>query len=501
MIKRIASLALQGGVKFKNLLLFLFKMSSSGQFLGNGEREPTSPAIPGEDIKEIEFKNRRTNLVRLLPNGFQERKLRRLANTSAKLFNEINYKRRQEFFHGGKVDFKGTYSKYYGKYRGELGSANTQQVLNKNNEAWSSFFSLLKLKKKGKLPPHMKRVSPPRYWKDESGRKLILVVREDNYVVDEKNHIILKYFNMEISFTGRLRWHGKQGRLEIYYDETRNAWYASIPVEVGVEKTKTGRKSKHVVRGERKSIQVKSPKGNKMASIDLGINVLASVVINDGTWLLYKGVRTKEDYFYFGRRISEAQSSADKARNIEEYEAYEELNRERRRLFKKLTRRLLHLYRNIASHLLRELHERGVSTIYLGYPLNIAQDKGNKFTVNLWSYRELMGIIELRAQEYGIRMFEVIEYNTSRICAYHGVEVVRGPREVVNCPKGHKLHSDLNGALNILKKATGIVISAIKRPLSFIVDHNRVAPIGRNPLDLGEPSPSRRGGGQLTHLP
>jgi len=282
---------------------------------------------------------------------------------------------------------------------------------------------------------------------------------------------------MEISFTGRLRWYGKQGRLEIYYDEVGNAWYASIPVEVGVEVTKTGRRSKHILRGERKSIQVKSPKGNKMASIDLGINVLASVVIDDGTWLLYKGVRAKEDYFYFGKRISEVQSSADKARNINEYEAYYELNREGRRLHKKLTRRLLHLYRNFASHLLRTLHELGVSTIYLGYPFNIAQQRGNKFTVNLWSYRRLMEVIELKAQEYGMRVFEVIEYNTSKYCAYHGVEVTRDPRGVVNCPKGHKLHSDLNGALNILKKATGIVISAIKRPLSFIVDHNRVAPI------------------------
>jgi len=86
-------------------------------------------------------------VVRLLPNGFQERKLRRLADTSAKLFNEINYERRQQFFHGGKVDLKGTYDEYYGKYKDELGSANTQQVLNKNNEAWSSFFSLLKLRK------------------------------------------------------------------------------------------------------------------------------------------------------------------------------------------------------------------------------------------------------------------------------------------------------------------------------------------------------------------
>ena len=126
---------------------------------------------------------------------------------------------------------------------------------------------------------------------------------------------------------------------------------------------------------------------------------------------------------------------------------------------------------------MRELHERGVSTIYLGYPFNIAQDKGNKFTVNLWPYRKLMEVIELKAQEYGIRVFEVIEYNTSRICAYHGVEVTRDPRGVVNCPKGHKLHSDLNGALNILKKATNVIVSAVKKPLSFVVDHNRVAPV------------------------
>ena len=68
-------------------------------------------------------------MVRLLPNGFQERKLRRLADTSAKLFNEINYERRQQFFHGGRVDLKGTYDEYYGKYKDELGSANAQQVI------------------------------------------------------------------------------------------------------------------------------------------------------------------------------------------------------------------------------------------------------------------------------------------------------------------------------------------------------------------------------------
>ena len=127
-------------------------------------------------------------------------------------------------------------------------------MLQKSNEAWNSFFSLLKLRSEGELPPFMRRVSPPGYWKDEATgkRKLILVVRRDRYVVDvESKVLILKDFNLEIKFVGRLRWFGRQGRLEIRYDETRNAWYACIPVEVGVEEAKTGRKSKHIVRGER----------------------------------------------------------------------------------------------------------------------------------------------------------------------------------------------------------------------------------------------------------
>jgi len=454
-------------------------MPLSGQLLKHEEREPISPAIPDEGIYEVNYTNKRTNVVRLLPNGFQKRKLRRLANISSKLFNELNYERRQQFFHEKKVDFNITWNKYYEKYKEEL-KVNAQAVMQKNNEAWNSFFSLLKLKKEEKLPTFMKHVSPPRYWKDRETkrRKLLLVVRQDRYVVNEQNHkLILKDFNLEIDFAGRLKWYGKQGRLEIYYDETENAWYASIPVEVGVEKTKKGKESKYIIYGERKAIRVELPKGNKLSSIDLGINNLASIVLNDGTWLLYKGVRTKEDYFYLEKKIAQVQSLADKTKNIGEYEAYDELLKEKKRLFKKLMRRLLHLYRNFAFHLMKKLHELGVSTIYLGYPFNIAQEKGNKFTVNIWSYRKLINAIELKAQEYGIKVYEVIEYNTSKYCAYHNLEVKRNPRGVINCPLKHKLHSDLNGALNILKKATGKILSSIKKPLSFIVEHNRVAPV------------------------
>ena len=72
-----------------------------------------------------------------------------------------------------------------------------------------------------------------------------------------------------------------------------------------------------------------------MASIDLGINTLASAVMNDGTWLLYKGIRTKEDYFYFEKKITRVQSLADETKNSSECEAHEASSREKGRLFKK----------------------------------------------------------------------------------------------------------------------------------------------------------------------
>jgi len=71
---------------------------SPGELTKHGERGLTSPAMPGEGVYEVKPTNRRTNVVRLLPNGAQERKLRKLADACARLWNELNYERRQQFF-------------------------------------------------------------------------------------------------------------------------------------------------------------------------------------------------------------------------------------------------------------------------------------------------------------------------------------------------------------------------------------------------------------------
>ena len=53
-------------------------MPASGQLLEYEGREPISPAIPGEGIREVKCAGRRANVVRLLPSGAQGRELRRL---------------------------------------------------------------------------------------------------------------------------------------------------------------------------------------------------------------------------------------------------------------------------------------------------------------------------------------------------------------------------------------------------------------------------------------
>jgi len=130
---------------------------------------------------------RRTSIVRLEPGEVVESKLKALCSLSSKLWNEITYVRRRQFFESGKV-VKGTYKEFYEKYKGLIGSATTQQILNKNNEAWKSFFNLLKAKKKGSFPSS--KVNPPEYKKKNKSWKLWTVLRNDQYEIKDEKIII-----------------------------------------------------------------------------------------------------------------------------------------------------------------------------------------------------------------------------------------------------------------------------------------------------------------------
>jgi len=178
---------------------------------------------------------RRTSVVRLVPGRDTEAKLKALCSLSSKLWNEVNYARRQQFFESKGVDLKATYREFYGKYKMLIGSATAQQVLNKNNEAWKSFFKLLKARKEGRLPPFIMKINPPGYRKKGKTRMLWVVLRNDQYEIRE-DKIILKGLGaigrIEVEYRGFIHLRGKQGRLEIHYDPDTKRWCAHISFEV-----------------------------------------------------------------------------------------------------------------------------------------------------------------------------------------------------------------------------------------------------------------------------
>jgi putative transposase len=409
----------------------------------------------------------RTDTLRLLTTPELDDFLRRVGDATAKLINMENYRRRRLFFEAGRVDYSWMCAwmrrkaEYYSIYK-LLGSANFHEACRLIGEQWKSFLGLLKAAKEGRLEPWQK-VRPPGYRKRDGQRVPIVVVRFDNYRIDlEKRVIHFGYWNISIPFKGKPRWlikqGAKQGRLIIVYDPTKKRWYARVSVEVTLERKYTG---------------------NLKAGIDLGRERLIAFVTEpnengEGVALLYRGGPLKSDYFYFERRIADIDRMLSDPK-LEEADR-NVMKEKRRRLYEKRKRHRDQVFANAAAHLAGMCLELGVSAVFVGGLRGLAHDKPGKGNTNVWSYRKLRDRLATTFENHGIAAFEIPEDDTSRVRARHGCEVVRKPRGLVWCPFGHTIHSDVNAAMNILKRGGGKVPMRVK-VLSFIPTASRVIAI------------------------
>jgi len=382
---------------------------------------------------------KRTSVVKLVPNKDAEAKLKTLCSLSAKLWNEVNYARRQQFFSNGKVDLKGTYIEFYHKYSELIGSATTQQILNKNNEAWRSFFDLLKAKKEGKVSSFVAKVNPPSYKKKGKVRELWVVLRNDQYKIEE-NEIIIKGLGaigrIEMEYKGLVHLKGKQGRLEIHYDQDTKTWYAYIPFEV----------EEKAVRGKWRKVPL-TPKGNLRAGIDLGVNNLMAIYVENGFSALINGKPLKLISHYWRERIAKYQSVINK------YGV--KVSHKLRVMYAKWRKQAKSYINTQVRRVVEWVYEKGVSVIYVVHPKYIAQQKGNFNVSNVWSYKQVIDRLKEVAEEYGIKVEEVDESYTSSTCPIHGDNCgKRITRGLFKCEKFNKVfNADIVGAFNILRKA------------------------------------------------
>jgi len=229
---------------------------------------------------------KRTVTLKLQPSKEQEKILFELAHASAIVWNKLNYQRLRQFKEFGKIDFGGTEKEAYHEFKDWIGGSTIQQLARKNAEAWRSFFSLNRKKKNGELPEWFKP-RPPKFVREKNGRKLFVIpLRNDQYRVNG-NVIELRrlgrFGRLKIQFKGRIHLKGKQGRLEITYDDVKQKWYAHVSFTV-VEK----------LEGEEWASVPRQPKGSLLAGIDLGVNNLMAVYVENGESFLVKGETVKE---------------------------------------------------------------------------------------------------------------------------------------------------------------------------------------------------------------
>lgn len=366
---------------------------------------------------------KRTNIFNLNPGKEEEEILLEWADNCARMYNEINYKRRQSFFEG-ELDWNT--DELYHEYKKLIGSGTAQQIINKNNEAWKSFFALLKSYKEGKIEnkPH-----PPGYWKDKTSKERILriLVRSDLYKLGKK---YLKLpFKFKIRWKGKNRWKGKQGRLEIVYDALESQWRCYMPVEAE---------------------PLHQPRGDKIAYVDPGVlNLITGWIEGEEQAIIYSGRSILSDWWYWTEQIAKCQSELEQIRR--------KSSKKLRKLYQKRKRRFRQVVNTIISRFVAECYEKGVSEIDIGDVTHIRENgrkgkKTNAMVNNFWSFSYIYARLRVTAENYGIRMKKKDEHKTSKTCCLCGKEHRGGRRYrglYICKEQGIAINADINGVANI----------------------------------------------------
>ena len=363
----------------------------------------------------------------LVPTSKQSQRLHTIADACARLWNEINYRRRQSFF-AGAIDWE--WRELYKRYKGIFGSATAQQIERKNQETWKSFFALLRLKKEKRLPEHIKRVSPPGYWKNRrtNTRKLIILIRRDLYHIKENELWLPK--KLHVKWVGKPNWTNwsKQGLLTIAYDAVKGRWYARQPVEV---------KPPH------------QPLSNRRAFIDLGIiNLLSIAVEGEQQSIVYSGRPALSDWWYISKKIQRLKSIARTVNKRESTIQIRRLHRKRRCRY--------HQYVNtIVRRAVEYVWYRGVSKLVVGDLRGILANvhgrrKTNTMTHNFWSHQYVIQRVREVAEEFNITIELIDERGTSSTCPRCGSNQITRRGRLFKC-QGCKLEANRDGvgAVNI----------------------------------------------------
>lgn len=198
---------------------------------------------------------------------------------------------------------------------------------------------------------------------------------------------------------------------------------------------------------------------SKYASIDLGIDNLATMVTDKGSFL-YSGRFLKSYNRNFNRQLAKLQNIKDKQGIEKTTKRIQNLYEKRNRYFKDV----FHKYsRIIVNHFI----ENKIGNLVVGYNIDWKQSvnlgkRNNQKFVQI-PFARLISYLKYKCEMAGIRFVKNEESYTSKCDAlakeeigkhksYLGKRVKRG---LFHSSTGRYINADVNGAVNILRKVVG----------------------------------------------
>ena len=396
----------------------------------------------------------------------------------APLWNQLTYRRRQEYFAEDGDVWDAEYADLYDEYAPVLGKAACQQLARKNSEAWRSHFRLLDQYYDDPDPTVTEKPSPPGYWGTrEEGYELHGFVRNDLYELDWNDDgstlkfgvgdVLEEKYDFEyqeritLEVHGDPHWEGEDARLELVYDEAADVLRVHHPVRIRPDHLQEQRLDgfTHTLDSENTT---------HSAAIDVGANNTLAIVTSTGDTAVYHARPEFERFQTLSDRIAALQSQLpdDQSTSTRMQRLYNERGEKRD-----------HSRDAAVKHAAEWLLERNVDTVYVGDLTGVLETHWsatvNEKTHGFWSHRQLLDRLALTFGDVGITVKEVSEAGSSSECPECGSDDVSRDGDSLRCQDcALDAHSDVAGAWNLLQSEVG----PMARPAALSAGRQRDAP-------------------------
>ena len=374
--------------------------------------------------------------------------LRSMSHLSKNLYNKTLYEVRQYYFDNSEyLNYYDAYDQLKDNWNYEvLPSQVAQQTMKQVDKGFKSFFNLVEKKRENKYDAE---VSPPKYL-DKDGFYTLEFPSQSFQVNDDHIRLGVPY-----SYRDEFDCDLTEIKIPFTYEEVQEANVKRVQL---LPKADAQYFEYRII--YEKEVEEIDTKDGSWLGIDLGVENLATCVDHRGRSFIIDGRHFKSQNRWFNKRIAHYQSIKDKQGITGTTQRIEKLYQQRRYSINDYLNKVV---RFITDYCI----EHRIETVYVG------DGKGWKQNVNLGDktnqnfvqipFDKLKQKLKHKLEARGITFELVSESHTSK-CSFYDEESVehhdeyvgeRVERGLFEASDGTRYNADVNGAVNMARKATG----------------------------------------------